>query len=508
MLKTNWLRSHIHWYVLILMAVQPLMDVVSYWLQVFSVTTAPILLVRMGLLALTLLAGFLLSDRKRVYWITAGFLALILGGHIFACMQVGYSDPVSDLTNFIRVAQMPITVLCLITFLRCHEESFDKMQLGLTISLLIMLAVELIATLTGTDPHTYPPESGILGWFFNTNSQSSNLSVLVPISLGWQLCQKKRRPWLLWSTAILGFAALYFFCTRLAYLGGVVASLGLCISALLIKKRSWKAAVAFGLVAVLFVALMPLSPMMQHLDQSDVVQDQRQEWLEGKLGDDADSVQQLIDKNNKNPSGTKPHSGDSPDEEQADTGLTEEERQKLIADLTEVYEFYVPDFVAIFGAEKTMEMYNYSIDIRDFSALRPKKIMFAKMLMNDSPFSARLFGLELSRFTVGKNIYDVENDLHGIYFLYGWVGLGAYLLFLAYFVGLVAWALFKKFKRYFTLEAAGYGIAFLMCMAHCYATAGVLRRPNASIYLSAILVGMYYLVKIRKYEDEESVAKQ
>ncbi len=61
----------------------------------------------------------------------------------------------------------------------------------------------------------------------------------------------------------------------------------------------------------------------------------------------------------------------------------------------------------------------------------------------------------------------------------------------------------KNAKRYFTVEAASYGIAFLLCMAHVYNTAGVLRRrPNASIYLSAILAGIYYLVRIRRYPDQ------
>ncbi len=121
--------------------------------------------------------------------------------------------------------------------------------------------------------------------------------------------------------------------------------------------------------------------------------------------------------------------------------------------------------------------------------------------MNDSPLSAKFFGLNLARFTVNDNIYDVENDFHGIYYLYGAVGLGALLLFLLYFFYLIVWALIKNFKRYYTLEAAAYGIALLLCLFHAYFTAGVLRRPNASIFLSAILAGIYYLVRLRPYPD-------
>ena len=139
-----------------------------------------------------------------------------------------------------------------------------------------------------------------------------------------------------------------------------------------------------------------------------------------------------------------------------------------------------------FGVEKTIEMFNYTINVRDFSSVRAKKLMFAKTLMSESGLASHLFGLELSRFTVNNSTYDVENDFHGIFYLQGGVGLAAYLLYLAYFVGLILWALIKSAKRYFTFEAAGYGIAFLLCMANVYNTAGVLRRPNASVFLSVV----------------------
>ena len=81
--------------------------------------------------------------------------------------------------------------------------------------------------------------------------------------------------------------------------------------------------------------------------------------------------------------------------------------------------------------------------------------------------------------------------------------LAAMLAFLVYFIGLVIWALLKKFTRYFTWDAAGWGIAFVLVLPHIYCTAGVLRRPSASIYLSAALAAIYYLVKIKRYPDEK-----
>ena len=505
MKRTNWLSAHLPQLTAGLLLIQPLMDALSYWLQEWGCSTLPTLMLRSGILLLTMLFGFILTDRKKVYYITAAVLAFIGLGHIWACMQTGYIDPFSDLSNYIRIIQMPITVVCLITFLRQDERSFDGMQVGLTGALLLTLAIEIISVITDTNPSTYVDGTGILGWFHHTNSQSSNLCVLVPLSLGWQLSHKKRNWPLFWLTAVLGLFALYFFATRLAYLGIGVITAGMAISILLTRKSDWKVAVGFLALLALFAVLLPKSPMMVHLKTFSDTQVERQFYVNEQIGENLGDVQALIQKapNKPKPTGTAPGISEESESPQADDGLTEAERQRLVQELTPVYERYLKDFVKVFGAERTMEMFHYTIDIREFASVREKKLLFAQMLMEDSPISAKFFGIDLNRFYVGENIYDVENDFHGIYYLFGGVGLSACLLFFAYFVYLIVWALCKNAKRYFTIEAASYGIAFLLCLAHVYNTAGVLRRPNASIYLSAILAGIYYLVRIRQYPDQK-----
>lgn len=492
MLKKSRLVSCVPNFVLLLLVIQPLMDVVSYWLQELELSTAPILAARLMVLGVTVLVAFAVSPRKRVYFIAAGICLGIWVGHVFACMQVGYADPFGDLTNFIRVVQMPLTTLCLITFLRCNEESFSKLQLGLALCLAIMLLVELVAILTGTDPHTYPSGLGNRGWFSNTNSQSANLSVLLPLSMGWLLTREKPRPVLLWLLAGAGFAALYFFCTRLAYVGILAAAGGFLLACILVRPRNKKRVLAMGLVTLFFILAFIPSPMVHQMEQNYLYNDARQESVEQQLGQEAQALQALAEK-------ARQSGWDS---------LSPQEQTTLKTGLEPIYTEYVGDFCELFGLEKTMEVYDYATQVQSFAAIRPKKLTFARMLMEDSPFSARLFGLELSRFTVNGHIYDVENDFHGIYYLYGWVGLGALLAFLLYFLGLILWALLKDFKKYFTLEAAGYGIALIMCLAHAYSTAGVLRRPNASIYLSAILAGVYFLVRLKKYPQDPAPERE
>jgi hypothetical protein len=181
-------------------------------------------------------------------------------------------------------------------------------------------------------------------------------------------------------------------------------------------------------------------------------------------------------------------------EVEEEEGLTEAQQREI---LKTIYEFYSSDLCERFGVEKVMEKYDYSSTISEMTALRHKKIVYCELLMDEQPFSARIFGMELSRMTWNNYTYDVENDFHGIYFLYGGVGLAMMIAFLAYFLIQIIRCLMKDFKRYFTLEAAAVGMALCLALVYAYCTAGVLRRPNSSYYLSMILAAVYYLVKMR-----------
>ncbi len=457
------------------------LDVLSFWMARLDLGNTLTLLLRMLLLAVTLLLGFLLTHRKRFYWIAAAVVLFLAAAHYLATRQYGISNLVSDFTNYVRVIQMPLTTLCLMTFLRENEACYPALKRGLASCLLLTLLVVLLAIVTGTEPHTYQDGSGYIGWFNNTNSQSANLSVLAPVAIAWVYKRRGIKSPLFWLILLGSFTAMFALGTRLAYLGIAATGLGLGLTLLILNRRQWRQALGFFAIVAVFAGLIPVSPMSRHQKSYDSFQADRQSNINSKL-----PFEDL-------PSLTEP-------------GLTEQElaaRKALWLEALEpIYAFYATDFVEMFGAEKTIEMYNYSYNIYTITSTRPKKLQFARLLMHDSPPSARLFGLELSRFTVGENIYDVENDLHGIYFLYGYAGLAAMLAFLLYFVWLILRALLKNARLYFTWDAAAWGIAFLMLLPHIYCTAGVLRRPSASIYLSATLAAIYYLVKIRRYQKE------
>ena len=376
-----------------LFVIQPLMDVLSYWMAELEYSNTLTLLLRFGVLGLTVLLGFCLSHRKKAYWITAA-VALVIGlGHFFAASQFGYQDIFSDLTNYIRVVQLPVTTLCMITFLRENEAAYPAMKRGALTCLLLILVVQVLAVLTHTEPHTYMDGKGYIGWFNNTNSQSTILSMLCPVAVVWLYNKKGFKSPLFWIALLGGFTAMYFLGTRLCFLGLVATGFGLGISMILIRPKDWKRACAFFAVCIIFIGFIPLSPMVLHQKSYETVQSDRQSSINTIISEEAPA----------------------PMDEEGLTEMEEEERrEKWIEALTPIYEFYAPDFVELFGARRTIEMYNYTWNIKNITATRPKKLQFARLLMENSPLSARFFGVELARFTVNGNIYDVENDLHGI----------------------------------------------------------------------------------------------
>lgn len=496
------LTSKAHIFIAVLLIIQPLLNVTSFWFTEWNFPSSITLVLRLLVLMVTVLYAYTVSNKKTVYWVMVGALAVVYALHAMACFIEGYNDIVADIANYVRVIQMPVSAICFITLLKENKQAYRGLQIGLSSALLIMLAVMLLATVTGTDPHTYTDGKGVLGWFNNTNTQSTNLSLLVPVSLGWQLTWKNKKSWknqlIFWSTAVLGFLAMFFFCTRLAYLGILATSFGLAVVLLIINRKEWLRSLILLACSAIFVVLIPFSPMMNHNDNDNAWQAKVQGWANSKI-ENADKIEES--KNNLMA---------NIDVENTEDILTKEE---LIESLTPLYEWKVPDFVEIFGHEGAMELFNYTTDVNVFTDIRAKKIMFAETLMDDSKITAQLFGLEISRFTVyiedsdlegieDVYIYDVENDFHGIYYLYGWTGLALYIAFIGYFLYLVAWALIKNAKKYFTIEAASIGIGLVMCLIHAYYTAGILRRPDASIFLSAILAAIYYLVKIKDYENE------
>lgn len=473
--------------ILLLFLLQPLMDILSYWMDRFGLSNMPTLLLRFAVLAVVALTGFLVSKQKKIYFIFAGVCAFLVLGHSIACFAVGYLDIVTDLTNFIRVAQMPLFAICLISYLRANPKCYAAMEHGLILNFCLISLSVIVSYVTGTFEYTYlESKIGIIGWFATGNAQSAVMSLLCPIVV--VLCYRRRNLLLFIPTTLLAFVQLYLIGTRLAFFTILVIAFGLILVAFLSHRVHLPSLIAVFLLALVCIGTYKLSPMyrMQHIYDAAMA---------SKQGDANIMMERAMEEED-----------DEQQEDPEETDLTEEElllrNKKRMRGLRVIYRYYATDMSERFGVDRVIEAYNYTSQIPTITAARPRKIMFCRLLLDEHSWVSHLFGMELSRMSFNGKNYDVENDFHGIFFLYGWAGLAAMLAFIGYFVYLIIRSLIHNFKRYFTIEAGAYGMAFCLCMIYAYCTAGVLRRPNASFYLSVLLAAIYYLTQLREYPEE------
>lgn len=452
-----------------LCAAQPLLDVLSFWTQDLAWGSKLTLALRLLLFLCVVLTGFVLSGHKRAYWITAAVCAVLYAAHVLACLRANEAftaaNLISDAANFIRVAQIPLFTIAFITFLRCCRQGFASFERGITIAFWIIAAVELLSALTGTDPYTYSGKHiGLRGWFYGASTQSAILSMLVPLTLCPALRSGNIRRWL--PVAVVGFAELFCFATRLAYMSLFVTAIGTGIIWAITRRGDRKIYIALLLCAAVCAAAFPVSPMRQN-----------QQAVAANAVRKQENIDRLVTQGKA---------------EFGDQGY---------AYLTYAYDEYLGGTVERYGLEATAEMYGYSTKAADITNVRTIKINYCRLMLNTEPFTSRLFGLSYDEMTYHGYCYDVENDFHGITYLYGWAGLACLLAFLGYFLVIIVRALIRNARRYFTVEAGACGVALCTCLAHIYNTAGVLRRPNASFYLCLILAAIWYLIYIRDYDD-------
>lgn len=491
---------------------QPLLDVAGFWQDQLHIGNTVTMALRMLLLAGSVLLGFLLSDRKRYYYIAAAVLLVLTGGHILACMQnaKGYREPVNDLINLVRIYFLPMMTLCFITFLRRNEKVFPAMQKGMLASLLEIALVQLLSTVTGTDPHTYAVDGiGILGWFMWTNSQSAILAMVAPISICWAIRLLNEKPlsggakWRYLQIALItavAEATLFVLAPRLSYFSLLFCGFGVCTCLLITDRKQWKMALAIFLVTALFTAAYPLSPTYRRMTKNEI----RVSATQKQIREDLDSLPTFPPETIE----TETPTDETGEIEPEDPRTEEIERLRRIG-LEKIYrrQAIIWSMVQRFGFDRVYEVYDRTADASILSNTRTMKINFCKLLMEESGTLSHLFGLNLKEMTHDRldanglpvtDNYDVENDFHGIYFLTGLVGLGLMLLFLLWFGLRALSAILRDPKRNVNLTMAAFLMAYAIGIAHAYFTASVLRRNNASVYLAMVLAGLWFLSVVPK----------
>ena len=455
----------------VVMIIQPLFDIMSYFTNQIGITSISTL-VRFGLLGLVTLFGFIISKRKGRYFICAGVLAAFFALHFMANYLAGYLSIGSDIAMYARVIQLPLFFLAFLDVFDVMKREYSTEEINhyvnkLVVGILLTITASIaLSYAIGMPEYTYnnglAGPHGIKGWFLNGNSQSVILCVVVSITLMTAVQSKN------WFITIglfaIGYGSLFFFGTKLSFYAMYLISAALIVIILLSKEKQWLKILLVIVAIVSVYAFRTQSPMYvntYYTDQSFA------EWQH-----------QIEDIEKEDP--TKPT---NPISVKTDKAYFEQNRELYI----KTYSLNSKSLVDVFGIDRVAEKYDYTLDATILINNRNIKLVAASLVYDDASTLQHVFGFEQQRYYVGGENFDLENDLHGIFYSYGYVGFAMYLGFILYVLlrGIYSYFFSKEFR--FNQNLAIYLVALGLIMGASQFSGHVLKRPNVVFYISLVM---------------------
>lgn len=469
-LKTRF-RVHTGEFMAALLLIQPLLDVLSYFMQEASATVVTTGL-RMVLLVTVSLYGFVISERRELY--AAGY-GLIIGFwllHMLNCFRLGYAQPVGDTAEYLKLIQLPLWTMSFVSMFR-RREGMDLEVLGiLAVNLATILLVIGLSYLIGMQVYTYNfPERdfhmGVMGWFGVPNAQSAILCLLVPAVLLWGL--RTERLWLFSLCALCGLGLMYFTGTRLTYYAAVLIA-GFFLVIVVIGHRPYRLCLPLLAALILLLAFRGASPMVQRRSVAGDSFVVYQEKIDEVMGEDKEFQWREGEE------------------------IPSEVLEKLKTVYRDIYgkrgiykEVLMEDMIERFGLERVMKAYDYTIDPVVLNDTRNRKVTAVWLVWEEQDFLTHLLGMEYSAATIGGHNYDPENDFPALFFYNGYLGTALYAAFL---LGIFLYALRAFLQRFPALLTPEFVTAAVMCamaLGAAQLSGQVLRKPNVTVYFSLAL---------------------
>ena len=455
MLKTD--KNSIILVVLIML--QPILDIASYFAIQTGMTSVTSLL-RLVIFGAIMAYAFILSDRKKIYYVFAAILGVYWIVHMLICARDGYSL-VSDTNGFLRTIQMPALTIAFITLFRRAKDFPQGMGKFLAVNYITIGLSILLSFALNMPVYTYYPDVGIKGWFAVGNSQSFIISVMAMPAL-YEAYRKKNNIAFI-AVMVLAFTLMFLLGTMVALYSIFITAGAYLIIILWNREKRWMMVAALLIAILATVLAYPCSPNQQI---SVAEEESLLEWEE-----------MLKDEQN-------------PDKEPS---ASENDLQGTALE----------PMVDRFGYEKVLEVYGGSIEADELMDNRQRKVSFGRLVMAEKDVWHWLFGVEDADMYFEGETFDPENDFPAIFFYYGIVGVLLYVLFLGYFAWLLIKDIFSSLKK-LPVDKVIIGLSLILSMGCAELSANVLRRPNASIYISLLLAYAYYVCKVKKGQDNES----
>ena len=511
-----------------LLVAQPLLDIISYWANEWDFT-AITTLVRFGMFAMVMAYCFIASDRKWTYFAAAGVLGVYWIIHMYACFKAegGYMSIFGDINNFFRTVHLPLFTFAFITIFKKSDIVPDYVQKAFCVNMVITIHALVISYMTGTQIYTYK-DKGLMSWVSVHNSQSAILAFIVPLMLLY--AYNKRNKLMYYVVAMVGLINLFFVGTKVDYFSIFIIAIGMMALLLIAKEKQ------VFYYAVLFLAAVLCAMCYNQSIAFDVkithltAMEEKQEYIDSTVQTPPTQTTPPVEQKPSAPEKPKPVPKPviPPEHNIPTDGMTYEYFQSLNAkeqfNVRKVYDLYLGSMVQKFGFQRVFERYEGSLDVKRLTAVRQMKKNFAELAFEDANTMTRLFGYEYKTLIYDytrtdedgntittQHIFDLENDFPSVFYYSGYVGFAIYMAFLAYFAGLIFVAVVTRFKKCVNVENGLLAITFALMLGTSQLSGNVLRRPNASIYMSVILAYIYYVTVVKenvRYRDLFSIFKR
>ncbi len=465
-LKKNWL--------FLLIAVQPLLDVLAFWTQSESGTAA-------GMIRLACMAGLciyvLLRKPSAGFFAAMGITAAVFGIHVLNCFRIGYMSPAADIKYIARVVYMPVMAIC---FCSLPEKDDLGRQLirGILISAAFEAVVIVLSAVTNTFTYTYTVEKlGISGWVIDSNRCChSDILSTVAVFISCYAAETEKK-WLKYLLPVLVFAALVTNGTTACYLTLLAVMAGFPVflvfrSVITREKTDVPSRLLMAEMAILFalsIVIYPVTPRykMEEIERNSY-SDNEQRFVQemADLGYDIYSM--------------------SLEEKMSDPVVYEK--------LTTYYTRFVCSTVESmrdrFGIDRVIYALNGTVSAEVLGDTRNMKRLNAQFIFEDGDTLTRFTGFE---FTNLRNDYeDLENDWYALYYYYGYIGLAAYILAAVFILIRIGRLLAARFRESLSVLNFALLMCFVLQLGLAFFSGAMLRRPNASIYLSCTTALIWY----------------
>ena len=180
--KNNWL--------MLLIILQPVLDIVAFWTKSPSGTLAGVVrLAVMVILPISLLILLPEKRQKRGLFLCLCAIGLVCRLHLANIIRIGAESLSYEVSYTAKTAHMPVLAVCFLYSIR-NTQTRNQAYWGLTFAAAVTALALALSIITGTANVTYGEGLGVSGWVID-DLRTANSTILVILSAFAVFCAVK-----------------------------------------------------------------------------------------------------------------------------------------------------------------------------------------------------------------------------------------------------------------------------------------------------------------------------